>query len=142
MLSVSPRYLFILAIVALAVMVFLYSASVKEKGQAVVINAESFSEILQDQITQKSLVSALDYNAYEYPLDELVVAQAESFGMGVAVISATWQKVEINVLQGDAGQSVDWLSDLAVIYGVRVQSLHILSDSAQAFSIDKLVLVR
>ncbi|UYM17546.1 hypothetical protein [Endozoicomonas euniceicola] len=36
----------------------------------------------------------------------------------------------------------EWLSELAVVNGIQVQSLHLLSDSSQPFTIDCLVLVR
>lgn len=135
--------LFILIMVAIiAAMVVFYSASVRETAAPADISAESFSSVLQEKIKEKQNGQALASEKDEQPMDEVISSAAASYGVGVAVTGTTWQKAEVSVLQGEPEQLVDWLSDLDVLHGIRIQNLHLLSDSGQEFVIDRLVLVR
>ena len=133
----------ILILAALAVfIVFFYSSSVKETVPHAEISAESFDQILKERITLKQQEHAILAESYDEPLGELISYQAASYGVGVAIVDSNWQKAEVTVLQGEPEQLIEWLSELAVVNGVRIQSLHLLSDSGQPFTIDHLVLVR
>ncbi|AMO58274.1 hypothetical protein GZ77_21335 [Endozoicomonas montiporae] len=131
----------ILAAVAVFV-VFFYSSSVRETVPRTAINAESFNSVLQERIEQKQQEHSILAESYDEPLSDLISRQAASFGVSIAIPESSWQKAEVSVLQGEPEQLVDWLSELATVYGIRIQSLHLLSDSSHPFSIDHLVLVR
>lgn len=142
-MSVLRSRLIILVLAAVAVFIFFfYSTSVKETAPHPAINAESFNNALQEQINTKQQTLSVLSESYDEPLDELISRQAASYGVGVAITKSNWQKAEVSVLQGDPEQLVEWLSELAVVNGVQIQSLHLLSDSSQPFTIDHLVLVR
>ena len=135
--------LFILIMVAIiAAVVVFYSASVRETAAPSEINAKSFNSVLQKKIKEKQNSKALVSERDERPMDEVISNAAASYGVNVTVTGATWQKAEVSVLQGGAEQLVDWLADLDVLHGIRIQNLHLLSDSGQEFVIDRLVLVR
>lgn len=142
-MSVLRSRLIILVLAAVAVFIFFfYSTSVEETAPHSAINTESFNNALQEQINAKQQTHSILSESYDEPLNELISRQAASYGVGVVITKSNWQKAEVSVLQGEPEQLVEWLSELAVVNGIRIQSLHLLSDSSQPFTIDHLVLVR
>ena len=106
------------------------------------INAESFNNVLLERIDQKQQDHAVLSESYDEPLGELISRQADRYGVGVVITKSNWQKADVSVFQGEPEQLVEWLSELAAMNGIRIQNLHLLSDSGQPFMVDRLVLVR
>ena len=142
-MSVLRSRLIILILAAVAVFIFFfYSSPVTDTVSPSAISAESFNDVLLERINKKQQEYAVLSESYDEPLGELISRQADRYGVGVAITNSNWQKADVSVLQGDPEQLVEWLSELAAVNGIRIQSLHLLSDSSQPFMVDRLVLVR
>ena len=142
-MSVLRSRLIILILAAVAVFIFFfYSSPVTDTVSPSAINAESFNNVLLERIDQKQQDHAVLSESYDEPLGELISRQADRYGVGVVITKSNWQKADVSVLQGEPEQLVEWLSELAAMNGIRIQNLHLLSDSGQPFMVDRLVLVR
>ena len=135
--------LIILVLAALAVFIFFfYSSPVTDTVSPSAISSESFNNVLQARINKKQQGQVVLSESYDEPLGELISRQADRYGVSVAITKSNWQKADVSVLQGEPEQLIEWLSELAAVNGIRIQNLHLLSDSGQPFMVDRLVLVR
>ena len=136
------RRLVLLFAIVLAVLSLIYWTPFKNDVPTPEIRAETFNQVLQERAKEKATVLRLDPSSYEQPMVDLIISQAQQYGIVVEINASNWQKADIHIVQGDPELLVEWLSDLDVLYGIRIQNLHVLSINPHEFAIDRLVVVR